>query len=101
MEKVPVSKTIREGTPSAIYRKANRKREIEGNTTAANRIRHMYKDEVRRKCQREFQQVMKPTGISKIMHIEVKDDANPNEVIQITDHDKMERHMMKNFKEKF
>ena len=61
----------------------------------------MYKDEARRECQREFQQVMRPTGVSKIMQIEVKDDGNPNKTIQITDRDEMESQMMKHFKEIF
>ena len=77
------------------------KKEKEGDINAANQIRHMYKDEARRECQREFQQVMRPTGISKILHIEVRDDNNPNEIIQITNRDKMEKQMMRNFKEKY
>ena len=61
----------------------------------------MSKDEARRECQREFQQVMKPKGISKIMHIEIQSEANPNEIKKITDRNKMEQIMMKNFKQFF
>ena len=61
----------------------------------------MSKDEAGRECQRELQQVMKPMGISKIIHIEIQSEANPNEIEKITDRNKMEQIMMKNFKQIF
>ena len=61
----------------------------------------MHKDEARRECQREFQPVMKPTGMSTILHIEVLSNDNKDEMVKITDRDEMERTMMTNFKQKF
>ena len=61
----------------------------------------MHKDKARRECQREFQQVMKPTGMSTILHIEVPSNDNKDEMVKITDRDEMERTMMTNFKQKF
>ena len=100
-------KNYRSVKPSAKERRQRfldkriEEKEKEGDVRTANHIRNLNKDEARRECQREFKQVMKPTRISKIMHIEVKSEENVDEIRNISDREEMEQIMMKNFKEKF
>ena len=75
--------------------------EERGDLDTAQKIRLIGHQERLRESFDKIRHVLKPNGLSGILHFEIKDPDNKNEFKKISDPEEMERIMSENFKSKF